>query len=148
MECRKNEWQLANEKRKLLPKSEAAKEAGRRYYEKNKEDVKARATARPAIERNRARKAHRLANPEYYKALVSFRRKKHQQATPKWLTYIQKKEIRSLYIVAQTSTRITGVKYVVDHIVPLINNNVCGLHVPWNLQIITKSENRSKGNKA
>ena len=47
IECRKVEWTAANDRRKGQPKSEAAKEAGRRYYEKNKELVKARALARP-----------------------------------------------------------------------------------------------------
>ena len=36
-ECRKAEWAAANDRRKALPKSEASKAAGRRYYEKNKE---------------------------------------------------------------------------------------------------------------
>jgi 5-methylcytosine-specific restriction endonuclease McrA len=44
-------------------------------------------------------------------------------------------------------TKLTGERYVVDHIVPLISDEVCGLHVPWNLRVITQEENLRKSNK-
>ena len=52
VECMQEDWKTDNEKRKEKPKSEASKAAGRRYYEKNKDAVKARANARPKEERD------------------------------------------------------------------------------------------------
>ncbi len=69
------------------------------------------------------------------------------QATPKWLTKAHFKEMEWFYIEAARLTKETGIKHEVDHIVPLQGENVRGLHVPWNLQILTKSENIIKGNK-
>jgi len=75
------------------------------------------------------------------------RRRKHRDATPPWLTRKQKAEIRQLYQIAITMTQTTGEQYVVDHIVPLRGEEVCGLHVPWNLRVITQEENLKKSNK-
>jgi hypothetical protein len=40
----------------------------------------------------------------------------------------------------------TGIKYVLDHIVPLNHPCVCGLTVPWNFQIVTRAANAAKSN--
>jgi 5-methylcytosine-specific restriction endonuclease McrA len=147
VECMKEDWATDNARRAEKPKSEAAKAAGRRYYRKNREAVIARAAARPAFEVRQYKDKHKAANPEYYKALTSVRKRRHRAATPPWITKDQKLQMRQMYLEAQRLTKLTGERYVVDHIVPLINESVCGLHVPWNLRIMTQEENLKKSNK-
>ena len=147
VECMKEDWVTDNERRKEKPKSEAAKAAGRRYYKKNREAVIARAAARPHEEVRQYKQKYKDENPELYKALNSVRKRRHRSATPKWVTKEQKLEMRKLYLSAQRLTKLTGERYVVDHIVPLINPGVCGLHVPWNLRVMTQEENLKKSNK-
>jgi hypothetical protein len=145
--CLKEDWVVDNERRSKLPKSEASKEAGARYYEKNKGVVIARAQARPEAEKKLYKTAYKQNNPDLYKALTSFRRRRFRDATPQWLTHKQKSEIRQLYRIAITMSQTTGERYVVDHIIPLQGESVCGLHVPWNLRVITQEENLAKSNK-
>jgi hypothetical protein len=147
VDCMKEDWALDNAKRSLKPKSDAAKAAGQRYYERNKELVIARAAARPNEEKHAHKQKYKEANPELYKALTSVRKRRHREATPPWVTKEQKLEMRNLYLQAQQLTKLTGEKYEVDHKVPLIHPDVCGLHVPWNLVVITKEENLKKSNK-
>jgi hypothetical protein len=66
--------------------------------------------------------------------------------TPSWLTKEHFKEIEYFYWLAKDLKCLTGEEYHVDHIVPLQGKTVSGLHVPWNLQVIPKSLNLSKGN--
>lgn len=68
-------------------------------------------------------------------------------ATPKWLSNIQLADITVFYYAAKQIELDTGIKQHVDHIVPLQGNNVCGLHVPWNLQILPAVDNIRKSNK-
>ncbi len=67
--------------------------------------------------------------------------------TPKWLIGHDFAEMQIFYSEALHLTKTTGIKYTVDHIVPLQREDVCGLHVPWNLQILTETENSAKGNR-
>lgn len=72
------------------------------------------------------------------------RRLRLQQAAPKW---VNRSALYAIYAEAARLNRETPLSYHVDHIVPLRGNNVCGLHVPWNLQILTAADNIRKSNK-
>jgi 5-methylcytosine-specific restriction endonuclease McrA len=147
VECVKEDWVVDNERRKEKPKTEAAKAAGKRYYEKNRQAVIARAAARPAEEKRRNRAEYKDRNVDVVRADTSVRKRRHREATPKWLTPAERLQMRDLYVQARKMTELTRERYVVDHIVPLRGEEVCGLHVPWNLRVITQEENLKKSNK-
>lgn len=71
------------------------------------------------------------------------RRLRLQEASPAW---VNKADIHAIYAEAAKLKRLTGRDYHVDHIVPLKGKNVCGLHVPWNLQVLDAVSNRRKSN--
>lgn len=99
-------------------------------------------------ERKRAtNQAWKLANRGRVLEAVTFRKSRVRRATPKWLTKEQRAQIAYLYECAAALRDCLGEPYHVDHIVPLIGVSVCGLHVPWNLQILTAAANLAKGNK-
>ena len=151
VECLKLEWQLSAEKRvsyfaeyNKRPEVQDAKNA---WYIANREQVIATANLRPVEDKRAYKNKWKANNPLWVKADTKARRRKHREATPKWLTKKQRTEIRQMYQIAMTMTSTTGEQYVVDHIVPLRAEIVCGLHVPWNLRVITREENMSKSNK-
>jgi 5-methylcytosine-specific restriction endonuclease McrA len=150
-DCLKIEWAAAVITRAQYfaeyNKSPAGVKAKQDYYARNTEVVKARAQARPTEEKHFHRKKHKLANPDLYKELVSVRRRRFRDATPPWLSAEQKLEIRFHYRMAIALSRATKIPHAVDHIVPLQGEDVCGLHVPWNMQVITQDENLQKSNK-
>ena len=70
-----------------------------------------------------------------------------QNRTPKWLSDFDKLKIKCLYQLSVMYSEESGRKWHVDHVIPLNGKEVCGLHVPWNLQVIPASENVRKSNK-
>ncbi len=70
-----------------------------------------------------------------------------RKALPGWLSDKHKKDIEEIYLQCEEITKTSGIEHNVDHIVPLRGKLVSGLHVPWNLQILTKEENLRKSNK-
>lgn len=99
------------------------------YYSRNKDKVKL------SVAENRMR------NRGKYNSIKAKYKAKKKMAMPKWLTPQQLLDIEKIYVEA----RRLGLE--VDHIVPITSDQVCGLHVPWNLQLLSKTDNVVKGNK-
>lgn len=92
-------------------------------------------------------KIWRETNSDKVRAINAKRRSKKLKATPVWLSEYDLNQIKSIYKEAIDLELKDGFKRHVDHIHPLQNKYICGLHVPQNLQILTETENCSKSNK-
>lgn len=92
-------------------------------------------------------KQHRELNRDKYRAKDAKRRAAELRALPRWLMAEHLQEILDFYTAASMFRIYTGLEYHVDHIVPLQGKTVCGLHVPWNLQVLESSDNIRKSNK-
>ena len=85
-----------------------------------------------------------FTNVNYSTAYSSnLRRASKIKATPLWAN---KSAIKAIYDHSK-SISSNGEKHHVDHIIPLKNKYVCGLHVHQNLQVISSTENLKKSNK-
>jgi len=71
----------------------------------------------------------------YYKKLYA--------AWPDWCA--NHSDFKKIYHEAKRLRKM-GKDVHVDHIVPICSPIVCGLHVPWNLEIIPAKTNMSKSN--
>lgn len=88
---------------------------------------------------------YRKRFPARHAAQETERRFLKEKAMPIWA---DRSAIEKFYEQARDMTRMTGVRHSVDHIWPLKGKGFTGLHVPWNLQILTFAENASKNNKS
>ncbi len=121
-QCRDNHSK--NRERELVQMKE--------YREQNKEVI--------AI----AKKEWTLNNRDNKRATQAKYRATKLKATPKWANI---EAIKGWYKLAKMFDKTFKEKHHVDHIVPLQGKKVCGLHVEYNLQVLTAVENLSKGNK-
>ena len=134
-------WTKHNEKKKhLWPE----------YYAKNREKIiayqkKYRNDPSNKEKIRQAKRIYREENKSYLNALKAAYKANKKGSTPDWVNH---DEIAKHYDKCKRLNNQAGyIKYHVDHVVPLKHKKICGLHVPWNLQVITAHENCSKRNK-
>ena len=153
---------------KKLPDGDALlrkKERDALYYQKNKEIIKKRTAKRyfETIEHQKVYfKIYSKENENKRRSATSIWKKQNKHkvneqvrrrqaveisATPKWLSRNHIMQIENLYWLCNDLKSVSGEIYHVDHIVPLRGKNVCGLHVPWNLQVLPADINLSKGSR-
>ena len=121
------------------------KKYAKRYRKENREERVQRKREWDA-ENAEHRRNYRALNRDYYRERAQFRYCRKRSATPKWLSDDHIARIRELHWLANDLRKVTGETYHVDHVVPILGEDVCGLHVPWNLQILPADINVSKNN--
>lgn len=117
------------------------KKQARTRYERDREAVIAQSAEWRAnnLDRFKTKVKERYAkNPGKYNAISALYRARKLQATPPW---VDPTDLQFVYDIAG----MFGM--TVDHVIPLKHANACGLHVPWNLQLLPASENYKKRNK-
>ena len=123
--------------------------ANKNWSSQNKDRIKSRMKdyyLENAEEFKLYRKEHYKNNKAAYLHYSKMRKLRIAKASPPWLTQQMIDDIKNIYLESRKITDQSGILHEVDHIVPLNGESVCGLHVPWNLRIITKDENISKFN--
>ncbi len=152
-EVAQKKWRMANkDNRKVYQKKyradnrESLLEGKKQWYSENKERHLANATSwaknnQEAIKIIRSR--YRKNTLGAHNARANKRRAIKLAAVPDWLTKSHLVEIEYMYMYNQ----IMPGNWHVDHIVPLQGKDVCGLHTPENLQILSAKDNLMKSNK-
>jgi hypothetical protein len=122
-----NDTQYANHSVALAARS-------RKFYAENAEVLRIK------------KQEYQRKNLHIYAKLGAKRRAAKLQRTPVWLTADDHWMIEQAYELAALRTKMLGFPWEVDHIIPLQGSKVSGLHVPQNLQVIPRKQNRAKWN--
>ncbi|MCA9529327.1 MAG: hypothetical protein KC543_04245 [Myxococcales bacterium] len=124
-----------------------AQKAAKKYRSKNPDKVseynKRYREQNSDLLNERMKEWHRI-NRHLSNAHKAKRRASKRKATPSWCEI---EDIKLIYLEARQRTLDTGIQHHVDHVIPLQNELVCGLHCKDNLQIVSAKENAEKYNK-
>jgi len=144
----RRQWRAKNREKEIAQqKRDAIKKKEKGYKKRSELSIERQEKAREVARLSYHRRKSDPRNKQYRKQVSCVRKQRLKASSPKWLTVEQKSEIMRIYESCRTMTEFHEELYHVDHIEPLIGKTSCGLHVPWNLQILKAEENQTKGNK-
>jgi len=161
----KNNKETVNKKRREKYKENplAALESAKQYYKENVDRIKEQRRSRDVEDINSVRRKHRELHRQRITDQVNKWRSSNRhklsmnqarreaikkRAIPSWSSdEWEEFLVEEVYHLSKLRSNSTGIKFEVDHIVPLNSKTVCGLHCSSNLRIIPKIENTSKGNR-
>ncbi len=109
-----------------------------RYVNKVRPARKSAATLLPYVPLDKTKTAQASQQPGYRAAAGVWYHLAKRGRISRWLAL---EDVLPFYAVANKFG------LAVDHIVPLNGKTVSGLHVPWNLQLLTRVENSRKRNR-
>ena len=121
-----------------------SRERARDYAARHREEAVDRAKRWKKNNPERAKEHDAARDPVKLHAGKAKYRAARRQACPPWLNKEMLNQIHEIYRLRRQISEATGIVHEVDHIVPLQGGTVCGLHVPWNLRVITKEQNNRR----
>ena len=148
---RARKWAIDNKEKVIayrLANKEKRKIEKKKWVEENREKVRADNLEwqKNNPEKVKARNIKYKKTPNGRIIMQASRDAYRKRCKESSLNRYDTENILKIYKQCKIISTTTGIKYHVDHVIPIRHDKVCGLHVSWNMSIIKAEDNLSKNN--